>query len=83
MAGPNFKACQGLESRLVKFQYILGIPDCSRNPVYWLCRLIREDFMSFVCYQICTKTFSVLSLSGGFTPCWHLRPSSGGEHTVV
>ena len=23
------------------------------------------------------------SLSGGFTPCWHLRPSSGQEHTVI
>ena len=25
----------------------------------------------------------VLSLSGGFTPCRHLRPSSGREHTIV
>ena len=25
----------------------------------------------------------VLSLSGGFTPCRHLRPSSGQEHTVI
>ena len=24
-----------------------------------------------------------LSLSGGFTPCRHLRPSSGREHTIV
>ena len=24
-----------------------------------------------------------LSLSGGFTPCRHLRPSSGREHVVV
>ena len=23
------------------------------------------------------------SLSGGFTPCQHLRPSSGREHTIV
>ena len=23
------------------------------------------------------------SLSGGFTPCPHLRPSSGRQHTVV
>ena len=22
-------------------------------------------------------------LSGGFTPCRHLRPSSGREHTIV
>ena len=25
----------------------------------------------------------ILSLRGGFTPCRHLRPSSGREHTVV
>ena len=25
----------------------------------------------------------VLSLSGGFTPCRHLRPSSGREHTIA
>ena len=24
-----------------------------------------------------------LSLSGGVTPCRHLRPSSGREHTIV
>ena len=26
---------------------------------------------------------SFLSLSGGFTFCWHPRPSSGREHTVI
>ena len=25
-------------------------------------------------------TLEFLSLSGGFMPCWHLRPSSGREH---
>ena len=28
MAGPIFKAFQGLESWLMKFQYIPGIPGC-------------------------------------------------------
>ena len=26
---------------------------------------------------------SWVGLSGGFTPCRHLRPSSGREHTIV
>ena len=26
---------------------------------------------------------TVVGLSGGFTPCRHLRPSSGREHTIV
>ena len=33
-----------------------------------------ENFLSFL---------SFLSLSGGLTPCQHLRPSSGREHTIV
>ena len=29
------------------------------------------------------KSLHGLSLSGGFTPCRHLRPSSEQEHTIV
>ena len=32
---------------------------------------------------ILTREVLSLSLSGGFTPCRHLRPSSGREHTIV
>ena len=31
----------------------------------------------------CSSLIFGLSLSGGFTPCRHLRPSSGPEHTTI
>ena len=31
----------------------------------------------------CPRVGVVGWLSGGFTPCRHLRPSSGREHTIV
>ena len=39
----------------------------------------------FMCYQsqLSTNHSWAQSLSGGFTPCRHLRPSSGRENTVV
>ena len=43
--------------------------------------LLREDVHHrFFEFGSCGKS---LSLSGGFTPCRHLRPSSGREHTIV
>ena len=41
----------------------------------------RSKTYSFL-ILICTGSLS-LSLSGGFTPCRHLRPFSGREHTIV
>ena len=32
---------------------------------------------------MCALILSKRSLSGGVTPCPHLRPSSGGEHTII
>ena len=36
----------------------------------------------FTPYDILELNTVSLSLSGGFTPCRHLKPSSGREHTV-
>ena len=56
----------------------------------------NSDTRSIVCYKCGPlghiarnggnkpqKLWLVGWLSGGFTPCWHLRPSSGREHTIV
>ena len=39
------------------------------------CNLVPVRYLGVVCLSF--------SLSGGFTPCRHLRPSSGREHTIV
>ena len=35
------------------------------------------------CSFLLSRDANVGWLSGGFTPCRHLRPSSGREHTIV
>ena len=41
------------------------------------------SFPTRVSFRACTLVQLVGRLSGGFTPCRHLRPSSGREHTIV
>ena len=46
-----------------------------------VCRMLVH--LSHPCSRAYSGEDFFLSLSGGFTPCRHLRPSSGREHTIV
>ena len=47
--------------------------------------VLKNHDVKLVVYKLLVTLFEHLRLrlSGGFTPCRHLRPSSGREHTIV
>ena len=72
-------ACAILLNPVYMFLSDIGPINYFIGQLMWPCRLLgpQASLLNSLCHL---ETMS-LSLSGSFTPCRHLRPSSGREHT--